>query len=168
MRNYLGLDRPWPVQYWNFISRAVQGDFGKSVRFRRPAMDLILERYGATLELGGLAVLIVIVVALPVGVYAAVRRGTPLDYAARAFAALGQAVPPFWLGLLLVLVFGVMLRLAADLRPRHAAARPAARHHAGLVRGGRAHAAHALVHARRRSAASTSSWRASRGCPSAR
>jgi peptide/nickel transport system permease protein len=111
MRNYLGLDRPWPVQYWNFISRAVQGDFGKSVRFRRPAMDLILERYGATLELGGLAVLIVIVVALPVGVYAAVRRNTPLDYAARAFAALGQAVPPFWLGLLLVLVFGVILRL---------------------------------------------------------
>ena len=42
MRNYLGLDRPWPVQYWNFISHAVQGDFGKSVRFRRPAMDLIL------------------------------------------------------------------------------------------------------------------------------
>ena len=110
MRSYLGLDRPWAVQYWTFISRAVQGDFGKSVRFRRPAMDLILERYGATLELGGLAVLIVIVVALPVGVYAAVRRGTPLDYVARAFAALGQAVPPFWLGLLLVLVFGVLLR----------------------------------------------------------
>jgi peptide/nickel transport system permease protein len=88
----------------------VQGDFGKSVRFRRPAMDLILERYGATLELGGLAVLIVILIALPVGVYAAVRRGTPLDYVARAFAALGQAVPPFWLGLLLVLVFGVLLR----------------------------------------------------------
>src|SRR6266851_5106340 len=54
MRNYLGLDRPWPVQYWNFLRRAVQGDFGKSVRFRRPAMELIMERYGATLELGGL------------------------------------------------------------------------------------------------------------------
>src|SRR6266446_373277 len=76
MRAYLGLDRPWPIQYWTFISRAVQGDFGKSVRFRRPAMELIAERYGATLELGGLAVLIVIAVALPVGVYAAVRRGT--------------------------------------------------------------------------------------------
>jgi peptide/nickel transport system permease protein len=109
MRAYLGLDRPWPVQYWRFVSRAVQGDFGQSVRFRRPALDLILERYGATLELGGLAVLIVIVVALPVGVYAAVRRGTTLDYLARAFAAFGQAVPQFWLGLLLVLVFGVML-----------------------------------------------------------
>jgi len=111
MREYLGLDRPWPVQYWWFVSRAVQGDFGQSIRFRRPAMELIAERYGATLELGGLAVLIVIAVALPVGVYAAVRRGRPLDYAARAFAALGQAMPPFWLGLLLVLVFGVLLGL---------------------------------------------------------
>jgi peptide/nickel transport system permease protein len=111
MRAYLGLDRPWPVQYWTFISHAVQGDFGTSVRFRRPAMELIAERYLATLELGGLAVLIVVAVALPVGVYAAVRRGTPLDYLARGFAALGQAVPPFWLGLLLVLVFGVLLHL---------------------------------------------------------
>src|SRR5438552_1678577 len=91
MRASLGLDRPWPVQYWRFISRVAQGDFGKSVRFRRPALDLIAERYAATLELGGLAVLIVIAVALPVGVYSAVRRGGPLDYAARLFAALGQA-----------------------------------------------------------------------------
>jgi peptide/nickel transport system permease protein len=111
MRAALGLDRPWAVQYWRFATRAIQGDFGKSVRFRRPAMDLIAERYAATLELGGLAVLIVILVALPVGVYAAVRRGTALDYTARAFAALGQAVPPFWLGLVLVLIFGVMLHL---------------------------------------------------------
>jgi peptide/nickel transport system permease protein len=111
MRAHLGLDRPWAVQYWRFISNAVQGDFGRSVRFRRPAMDLIAERYGATLELGGLAVVIVILVALPVGVYAAVRRGTALDYTARAFAALGQAVPPFWLGLVLVLIFGVFLGL---------------------------------------------------------
>jgi peptide/nickel transport system permease protein len=111
MRAYLGLDRSWPVQYWRFASRALQGDFGQSIRFRRPAAELILERYGATLELGGLAVLIVIAVALPVGVYAAVRRGSKLDYAARTMAALGQAVPPFWLGLLLVLVFGVLLHL---------------------------------------------------------
>jgi len=111
MRASLGLDRPWPVQYWRFISRVAQGDFGKSVRFRRPALDLIAERYAATLELGGLAVLIVIAVALPVGVYSAVRRGGPLDYAARMFAALGQAVPPFWLGLVLVLIFGVLMHL---------------------------------------------------------
>ena len=111
MRAYLGLDRPWLEQYGRFVTRAVQGDFGQSVRFRRPALDLVLERYPATLELGGLAVLIVVGVAIPVGVYAAVRRNSPLDYAARAFAALGQAVPPFWLGLLLVLVFGVLLHL---------------------------------------------------------
>jgi peptide/nickel transport system permease protein len=111
IRASLGLDRPWPVQYWQFVTRSLQGDFGKSVRFRRPAMELIAERYPATLELGGLAVLIVIAVALPVGVYAAVRRGSPLDYVARGFAALGQAVPPFWLGLVLVLIFGVLLRL---------------------------------------------------------
>src|SRR6058998_121656 len=97
MRAYLGLDRPWALQYGRFITRALQGDFGQSVRFRRPALDMVLERYGATLELGGLAVVIVIAIALPVGVYAAVRRGRKLDYAARAFAALGQAVPLHWL-----------------------------------------------------------------------
>lgn len=111
MRTYLGLDRPWPVQYWLFISRAVQGDFGRSVRFRRPALEVIIERYPATLELGGLAILIALSLALPVGVYAAVRRGSPLDYLARGFAALGQAVPPFWLGLVLVLIFSVTLHL---------------------------------------------------------
>src|SRR5262245_35311679 len=111
LRAHLGLDRPWPTQYWWFVARALHGDFGQSIRFRRPAIDLVFERYGATLELGGLAVLVVIAIALPVGVYAAVWRGSRLDYAARIFAALGQAVPPFWLGLLLVLVFGVILHL---------------------------------------------------------
>src|SRR3954470_24709756 len=94
MRAYLGLDRPWIEQYGRFVVRALQGDFGQSVRFRLPALELVLERYPATLELGGLAVLIVIAVAIPVGVYAAVRRNSPLDYVARAFAAVGQAMPP--------------------------------------------------------------------------
>src|SRR5262245_56011044 len=83
MRVDLGLTRRWAVQYWWFLTRALQGDFGQSIRFRRPAVDLILERYGATLELGGLAILIVIAVAIPVGVYAAVARGSKLDYTAR-------------------------------------------------------------------------------------
>jgi peptide/nickel transport system permease protein len=109
MRAYLGLDRPWPVQYWRFISRAVQGDFGRSVRFNRPALAVVTERYPATLELGGLAILIVLALGLPMGVYAAVRRNSPLDYFSRGVAALGQAVPPFWLGLVLVLIFGVAL-----------------------------------------------------------
>jgi peptide/nickel transport system permease protein len=111
MRAFLGLDRPWPVQYWLFISRAVQGDLGRSVRFNRPALDVVIERYPATLELGAVAILVVLALALPVGVYSAVRRNSALDYISRGFAALGQAVPPFWLGLVLVLIFGVALRL---------------------------------------------------------
>jgi len=111
MRASLGLDRPWPVQYWMFVSRAARGDFGRSVRFNRPALDVVAERYPATLELGGLAIVIVLLIAIPVGVYSAVRRSGALDYVSRGFAALGQAVPPFWLGLVLILVFGVFLRL---------------------------------------------------------
>src|SRR6266511_3098468 len=111
MRAYLGLDRSWPVQYGMFISRAVRGDLGRSVRFNRPALEVVTERYPATLELGGMAIVTVLALALPVGVYAAVRRGSALDYMARGFAALGQAVPPFWLGLVLVLIFSVTLHL---------------------------------------------------------
>ena len=109
VRAYQGLDRPWPVQYWRFISRAVQGDFGRSVRFNRPALAVVTERYPATLEFGGPAISIVLALGLPVGVYATVRRNSPLDYVSRGVAALGQAVPPFWLGLVLVLMFGVAL-----------------------------------------------------------
>ena len=68
----------------------MQGDFGRSVRFNRPALDVVTERYPATLELGGLAILVVLVLALPVGVYAAVRRSSPLDSLARGFAALSS------------------------------------------------------------------------------
>src|SRR2546426_12770796 len=75
MRAYLGLDRPWAVQYGRFITRALQGDFGQSVGFRRPALDMVLERYGATLELRGLAVVIVIDIAPPVREYAPVPHG---------------------------------------------------------------------------------------------
>src|SRR5438128_12655834 len=75
MRAHLGLDRPWAVQYCRFATQALQGDFGRSVRFRRPALDLVTERYGATLALGGLALRTVITVPLPVALYSAVRRG---------------------------------------------------------------------------------------------
>lgn len=111
VRAHLGLDRPWPEQYWIFLRQAVRGDFGRSIRFSRPALDVVLERFPATLELGGLAMLISVLIALPVGVYSAARRGTLLDYVSRGLAALGQAVPPFWLGVVLILVFGVLLRL---------------------------------------------------------
>src|SRR5438128_9557617 len=70
MRAYLGLDRPWPVQYWRFISRAVQGDFCRSVRFNRPALEVVTERYPATLEPGGMAILLVLAVEPRVGPFA--------------------------------------------------------------------------------------------------
>jgi peptide/nickel transport system permease protein len=100
----------WPEQYWQFVTRALQGDFGRSVRFKRPALDLVLERFPATLELGGLAMLISLLIGIPVGVFSAASRGRGLDVFSRAFAAFGQAVPPFWLGLVLILIFGVTLR----------------------------------------------------------
>jgi peptide/nickel transport system permease protein len=110
VRKDLGLDRPWPEQYWRFIRGAVQGDFGRSIRYRRPAINLVMERFPATLELGGLAILISILIAIPIGVYSAVFRGSRMDAFGRAFAAFGQAVPPFWLGLVLVLIFSIFLR----------------------------------------------------------
>ncbi len=111
MRKDLGLDRPWHEQYWRFVSGAVRGDFGRSIRYKRAALDLVLERFPATMELGGLAILISIVIAIPIGVYSAVGRGSRFDALGRAFAAFGQAVPPFWLGLVLVLIFSVFLKL---------------------------------------------------------
>lgn len=111
VRKDLGLDRPWPEQYRRFIGGALQGDFGRSIRYKRPALDLVMERFPATLELGGLAILISVLIAVPIGVYSAVYRGSRLDAFGRAFAAFGQAVPPFWLGLVLILIFSVFLRI---------------------------------------------------------
>jgi peptide/nickel transport system permease protein len=110
-RTALGLDKSLPEQYWLFLSHVVQGDFGRSLRFGRPALDMVKERYPNTLLLGGLALLFAVSVAVPVGVYSAVHRGTALDYLSRGMAAFGQAVPPFWLGLVLILVFGVIFHV---------------------------------------------------------
>jgi ABC-type dipeptide/oligopeptide/nickel transport system permease component len=110
-RAAFGFDKPLPEQYWVFLSHAAQGDFGNSLRFRRPALDLVRERYPNSVLLGGLALVFALSVALPVGVYSAVHRGTGLDYFSRGIAAFGQAVPPFWLGLVLILVFGVVFRV---------------------------------------------------------
>jgi peptide/nickel transport system permease protein len=110
-RQAYGFDKSWPEQYGVFLSHAVRGDFGNSLRFRRPALDLVRERYPNSVLLGGLALVFALSVALPVGVYSAVHRGTGLDYFSRGMAAFGQAVPPFWLGLVLILVFAVIFRV---------------------------------------------------------
>jgi peptide/nickel transport system permease protein len=111
LRAAYGLDRPLIEQYWVFISHVAQGDFGQSLYYKRPALDLVLERFPATIQLVGLSLLLSLLVAIPLGVYSAVYHGGWLDGVARLFAALGQAVPSFWLGLMLILVFGVYLRV---------------------------------------------------------
>ena len=106
----LGLDQPLVKQYWVFVTHAVQGDLGRSVSGdRQPAMQLIGERLPASLKLASWALLISLTLGIPLGVLAAVKRGTAIDSAARIFALLGQSVPVFWLGLVLMYLFSVQL-----------------------------------------------------------
>jgi peptide/nickel transport system permease protein len=110
MRAALGFDRPLPEQYGHFLTRAVQGDFGRSLRHRQPTLPLVLERFPATAKLALAAIVLAVILALPLGIMAAVRRGSALDSGAMALALAGQCMPTFWLGILLILAFAVNLR----------------------------------------------------------
>jgi peptide/nickel transport system permease protein len=110
LRERLGLDQPLPVQFVAYIGQLAQGDLGISFRSRVPVPELILQRMPATLTMGAAAVVLTLVIAVPLAIYAAHRRGGWLDRGARGFAAVGQAVPDFWVGFLLILVFAVWLR----------------------------------------------------------
>ncbi len=109
LKNKLGFDRPLIVQYGDFLYKAVQLDFGKSFTASRPAWDVVTERLQATVELGVSALIIGIVIGIPLGVVAAVRRGGIVDFSSRVIALLGQAVPNFWLGLILIFLVSVKL-----------------------------------------------------------
>jgi peptide/nickel transport system permease protein len=105
-----GLDQPLYVQYGIFIGRAVQGDFGMSWKWPgRTAMGLVAERLPATLQLAGFALFISVLIALPVGVLSAVKKGTGWDAAAKVIALMGQSLPGFWLGIVLMWIFAVHL-----------------------------------------------------------
>lgn len=110
-RHEMGFDQPWPVQYVQYLGRAVQGDFGKSFRFRRPVTSILLERLPATLTLAGAALLLAILVPIPIGIFAATHAGKWPDGLAMIFAVGGQALPSFWLGILVILIFGLRLRI---------------------------------------------------------
>jgi len=110
LRAALGFDRPLPEQYGRFLLRAVQGDFGRSLRHRQPTLPLVLARFPATLELAGAAMALAALVALPLGILSALRRNSLIDTSAMMFALSGQCMPTFWLGILLILIFGVNLR----------------------------------------------------------
>ncbi len=105
----LGLDKPLPVQYLIFIRDAVTGDFGTSLFLHRPVTSLILSRLPATIKLGLIAMVISMVISIPAGVYAAVKRDKWQDGITKVFAILGQSAPAFWLGIVLILIFSVKL-----------------------------------------------------------
>jgi peptide/nickel transport system permease protein len=109
-RRRLGFNDPLVIQYARFMKNAVRGDFGESLRYRRDALGLVLERLPATLLLAGIAMLLTLTVAVPLGIVTAVRRDGALDHAGTVVTVLGQAVPGFWLGLVLIYVFAVHLR----------------------------------------------------------
>ena len=109
LRGTLGLDRPLLTQYGVFIRRAVTGDLGVSFRTGQPVVTMIAERVPATAELAVAAMAVAIVIALPLGIVAAVWRGSAIDYSAMTFALAGISIPNFWLGPLLAILFAVEL-----------------------------------------------------------
>jgi ABC-type dipeptide/oligopeptide/nickel transport system permease component len=108
-RHYLGLDDSVPVQYVRFLERAVVGDLGNSLFYHQPAVVVLAEHLPATLQLSAAALALSLLVALPLGVLSAVKRDSMWDYAGMAVAMLGQSLPAFWLGLVLMLLFAVNL-----------------------------------------------------------
>lgn len=110
-RKLLGLDQPLYVQYWRFASRAVQGDFGKSWYGDMPVLDLVMERMPPTIYLTFTGLAVALLIAFPLGTLAALRRHTLVDTFCTMVAVGGQAMPIFWLGIMLIIIFAVQLRL---------------------------------------------------------
>lgn len=109
MARELGIDRPLPEQYLKFLTELAQGNLGTSIRARRPVWELLMQRLPNTLLLVGISMLISLLVAFPLGILAATRRGSFWDWLARATALFGQSIPTFWAGIVLIFVFSVSL-----------------------------------------------------------
>lgn len=110
MRRYLGLDKPLVFQYTDFVGHALQGDFGISIRHRQPAMEMVLERMPATLTLTFSSFAVALAIALPLGILSALYPNSIIDRISVLMALIGQAVPTFLLGIVLILLFAVQLR----------------------------------------------------------
>jgi peptide/nickel transport system permease protein len=109
-RQAMGFNDPFIVQYGRFLVGALHGNFGQSVRHGEPAFNLVVERMPATFELSGAALLVALCLAIPAGIVSAVKRNTILDYISTVVALLGQSMPTFWLGIMLILLFSVQLQ----------------------------------------------------------
>jgi len=110
VRAALGFDRPLHIQYLTYLANVAQGDFGDSLSYRQPAMDIVLGALPATIELTLFAMIFAIGLAIPFGVFAALYRGTPVDGGIMTMAMFGQSIPNFWLGIMMILFFGLYLR----------------------------------------------------------
>jgi ABC-type dipeptide/oligopeptide/nickel transport system permease component len=104
-----GLDKPIAVQYMVFLGNVLHGDLGNSLFFQEPAMDVLLERMPATLQLSAAALFFSLIVAIPIGILSALKRDSLWDFLGTGLAMLGQALPPYWLGIMLILLFSVRL-----------------------------------------------------------
>jgi len=111
LRDALGLSDPLPTQFVRFVANAARGDFGNSFFYREPAFRLVVDRMPTTLALTCLAVVLSLATAIPVGIYSAVRRDTLGDHVATVVVFLGQSMPVFWIGIMLMLLFAVQWRL---------------------------------------------------------
>ncbi len=108
-RKAYGFDRPLVVQYLEFLGNAARGDFGTSFRYRAPALPIVLERLPATMLLTVVSMVIAWLIALPAGLISALRQNSPVDLAATTISVIGRAMPNYWLGIMLILVFAVQL-----------------------------------------------------------
>jgi peptide/nickel transport system permease protein len=106
VRHEWGLDQPLLVQYWQFISRAMVGDFGQSIKFGEPVIRLVFERLPATVELATTSLLVAILISIPIGIYSAIKRDSLLDHAGTSMALIGVSLPNFWLGIMLIYFLG--------------------------------------------------------------
>lgn len=122
LRQDLGLDASLPSQYVTFMSEAARLDFGDSLWLRRPVLDSIGERVAATARLSIAAVIIAVLISFPLGIIAALRQRGPIDYAVSVVSLIGQSVPSFWLGIMLILIFARQLKWlpsAGSQTPKH-------------------------------------------------
>ena len=111
LRRHYGLDKPLPLQYVDWMALALRGDFGMSLQYHQPALGLLLDRLPATLQLALTALVLQLGIGVPLGVVAALRRGTWLDNVIRVFAVIGHAIPTFWIGLIFIILFAVTFRV---------------------------------------------------------
>jgi len=110
LRHKLGLDQPLAIQYWNWLSALIRGDFGRSITYEISISTLIASRLQVTIPLAILSIFFAVIFSIPLGIYAAIHRNRPGDYGVMVFSQIGLAIPAFWAGILFILFFAVYLQ----------------------------------------------------------